>query len=71
MTIYSIYMESKNKKPNCNCSVPVSYPSGCSKLPSNQITKIRIYENGNCYDQNGNYLGKFLKQTNNNNGNKF
>ena len=57
----------KNKKSKHSCSVSgATSDFDCGNIqPINQITKIRIYDNGDCYDQNGNYLGKFLKQTNN------
>jgi hypothetical protein len=55
----------ESQKSNYSCSISGTMPDfDCKNIqPINQITKVRIYENGDCYDQNGNYLGKFLKQT--------
>ena len=43
------------------CAVIGSLPyfKGCGNIqPINRIKKIKLYENGDCYDQHDNYLGK-------------
>lgn len=51
----------KNKKAYSQCAVIGSLPDlkDCGNIqPINRIEKIRLYENGDCYDQHDNYLGK-------------
>ena len=51
----------KKEKAYSQCAVIGSLPDfkECGNIqPINRIEKIKLYENGDCYDQNDNYLGK-------------
>lgn len=51
----------KKEKAYSQCAVIGSLPDfkGCGNIqPINRIENIKLYENGDCYDQHDNYLGK-------------